>query len=116
MLIEIYDPAMCCSSGVCGPSVDPALVKLLDDINWLRDNGVRIRRYNLAQNPDSFVENETVTEELKKDPDCLPLMLADGAVVSKGTYLSRAELAELAGLEAPADDAGGGCCPGGCCG
>lgn len=23
MKIEVFDPPMCCSSGVCGPAVDP---------------------------------------------------------------------------------------------
>lgn len=116
MLIEIYDPAMCCSSGVCGTNVDPALVKLLDDIQWLRDGGVKVRRYNLAQNPDSFAKNETVTGELQKDPNCLPLVVVDGEIVSRGSYPDRSQLAELTGLELPPEGTGGCCCSGGCCG
>ena len=26
--IEIFDPAMCCSTGVCGPGVDPELLRM----------------------------------------------------------------------------------------
>ena len=26
--IEIFDPAMCCSTGVCGPSVNPELIRV----------------------------------------------------------------------------------------
>jgi len=35
--------------------------------------------------------------------DCLPLILVDGRVVSRGTYPERTELARLAGIEALAE-------------
>ncbi|MDH3390414.1 MAG: arsenic metallochaperone ArsD family protein, partial [Desulfobulbaceae bacterium] len=30
--IEIYDPPMCCPTGVCGPNVDPELVQFAADL------------------------------------------------------------------------------------
>lgn len=30
MKVEIYDPAMFCPSGLCGPAIDPVLVKIND--------------------------------------------------------------------------------------
>ena len=30
MKIDIYDPPMCCSSGLCGPTLDPMLVRVND--------------------------------------------------------------------------------------
>ncbi len=27
-VIEIFDPAMCCSTGVCGPSIDTELMRV----------------------------------------------------------------------------------------
>lgn len=100
MKIEIYDPPMCCSTGVCGPSVDPALVRFAADLDWLKRQGVAVERYNLSQQPAAFVENPVVKHTLTKEGnDCLPLTLADGAVVLKSRYPTREMLAEYAGLQ-----------------
>ncbi len=101
--IEVFDPAMCCSTGVCGPSVDPALVRFAADLDWLSGQGVTVERFNLAQQPGAFAERELVSEALRaKGEECLPLVLADGDVVSESRFVSRAELAGFAGLEQPA--------------
>lgn len=50
----VFDPALCCSTGVCGPEVDPALVSFAADLEWLRTRGVQVRRFNLAQEPGAF--------------------------------------------------------------
>lgn len=100
--IEVFDPALCCSTGVCGPSVDPALSQFAGDAEWLATQGVSVQRYNLAQQPGAFAEREIVREALNaKGEDCLPLILADGKVVSEGSYPDREQLAALAGLETP---------------
>jgi AhpD family alkylhydroperoxidase len=101
--IEVFDPAMCCSTGVCGPSVDPALVRFAADLDWLSGQGVTVERFNLAQQPGAFAERELVSEALRaKGEECLPLVLADGVVVSESRFVSRAELAGFAGVEQPA--------------
>lgn len=55
----IFDPAMCCSTGVCGPSVNPELLRVATTINVLKNKGVIIERYNLSQNPQAFIDNKT---------------------------------------------------------
>ena len=37
MKIEFFDPPMCCSTGVCGPTVDLTLVMVMDDIKRLKE-------------------------------------------------------------------------------
>lgn len=114
--LAVYDPPMCCSTGVCGPAVDPALPRLAADLDWLKRQGVAVERYNLAQQPQAFASNPTVTAALREHGnDCLPLILVDDRVVSCGTYPERDELARLAGLavvdEPGTVKAGGsGCC------
>ncbi len=98
--LEVFDPPMCCSTGVCGPKVDPALVQFAADFHWLAGQGVRVERYNLAQQPQAFAANETVKAALAQyGNDCLPLVLLNDAIVSKGRYPTRPELARLAGVE-----------------
>jgi len=97
--IEVYDPAMCCSTGVCGPVVDPVLPRFAADLDWLKAQGVTVERFNLAQQPGMFTKNEIVKGALTENgTDCLPLILVDGRIVSRGAYPTRDELAEFCGL------------------
>jgi hypothetical protein len=94
--LDIYDPPMCCSSGVCGPKVDPALPRFSGDLEWFKAQGVSVTRYNLVQQPMAFAEHAQVREALEKeDVACLPLILIDGVIVSRGTYPERDALAAL---------------------
>jgi hypothetical protein len=102
--IEVYDPPMCCSSGVCGPKVDKRLVRFQADLEWLRAQGVGVERFNPAQQYDAFARNALVVRTVnERGMECLPLILADGEIASQGTYPQRAELAAMAGLAAAPD-------------
>lgn len=99
--LAIYDPPMCCSTGVCGPVVDPTLPRVAADLDWLKRQGIEVERYNLAHEPQAFASNPVVTAALREHGnDCLPLVLVDGEVASRGTYPDRSELARLVGLNA----------------
>ena len=121
--IQIFDPALCCSSGVCGQDVDPALVSLAADLDWAKQQGVVIERFNLAQQPMDFVQNATVKAFLERSgAEALPLVLVNGEVALAGRYPNRAELTRWAGLVAPAATPAlaevapaGSCCSGGKC-
>ena len=87
MKVQVYDPPMCCSTGVCGPSVDPALVRFAADLAWLRESGVSVERFNLSQEPGAFAGNEAVKRSLEVEGEAaLPLIFKDGQVASKGKY------------------------------
>jgi Arsenical resistance operon protein ArsD len=95
MKIEIYDPAMCCSTGVCGPSVDPELVRMQEAVRQIQKQApeVKVERYGLSADPQAFVANSAVAELLKSEgPECLPLVFADENIVSKGRYPSNEQL------------------------
>ncbi|MBI5084177.1 MAG: arsenite efflux transporter metallochaperone ArsD [Acidobacteria bacterium] len=101
--LEVFDPPMCCPTGVCGPAVDPALARFAADLHWLAGEGVHVDRYNLSQQPQAFAANQAVKAALEEDGNaCLPLILMDGRVASKGGYPAREELARLCGLGATA--------------
>ncbi len=98
--LEVFDPPLCCSTGVCGPNVDPSLVRFASDFLWIAGQGVRAERYNLAKEPQAFAANETVKAALEQyGNECLPLILLNGAIVSRGRYPGRDELAKMAGLD-----------------
>ena len=106
-LVQIYDPAMCCSTGVCGPSIDPALARVAADLAWLTREGVRVERFNLSQEASAFAINSIVRRALhEQGPECLPMVLVDGVVFSQGKYPSRAMLARHLNLDLPAAPVG----------
>ncbi len=115
--IQIFDPALCCSTGVCGVEVDQALVSFAADVDWAKQNGAQVERFNLAQQPLAFAENATVKAFLERSgQEALPLILVDGEVALAGRYPNRAELARWAGITAvSAPPSQGGCCAGSRC-
>lgn len=120
MKLEIFDPAMCCSTGVCGVDVDPVLAQFAADLKWVEGHGVTVARYNLGQEPQAFAANPTVVKEMEGGMDRLPIVVIDGRIVSSGMYPSRQQLAQklniaLSTQEKPRVKAGGcGCAPGSC--
>ena len=85
--IQVYDKPMCCSTGVCGPQVDPVLPRFAADLQWLKSQGHRVERFNLAQQPAAFVQNPEVHQLLStQGTDCLPLIVVDGHIVSRRGY------------------------------
>ncbi len=101
--VRVFDPAMCCSSGICGPSVDPQLIRFAADLDWLKGQGVSVERFNLSQQPAAFAQEAAVKSALETQGDaCLPLVMVNGQVKSGGVYPSRDQLARWAGVGAPA--------------
>ena len=97
--MEIFDPPMCCSTGICGPAVDPVLVRFAADLEWLKKQGVEVNRFNLAQQPGAFAANPDVRKALALGGNaCLPLIMVDGTVASRGLYPNRQTLAAFAGI------------------
>ena len=76
--VEIFDPAMCCSTGVCGPSVDPELTRVASAVYSLEQKKFDITRYHLTNDPGQFAENEKITGVLQeKGPDAFPVILVN---------------------------------------
>ncbi|MCM3162293.1 arsenite efflux transporter metallochaperone ArsD [Metabacillus litoralis] len=99
MKVEIFDPAMCCSTGVCGPSVDPELTRVASAVYSLEKNGFEIKRYNLTGEPGAFAENNEVSKILaEKGPDALPITLVDNFIKKVGNYPTNDELSEWFGV------------------
>lgn len=121
--IQVFDKPMCCSTGVCGPKVDPVLPRFAADLAWLKSQGHQVERFNLAQQPAAFVQNSEVQQLLAtQGTECLPLITVDGRLLSRREYPSRDTLAKWVNSEVaieslPVDSAGSECCsPSGSCG
>ncbi|MFA6297519.1 MAG: arsenite efflux transporter metallochaperone ArsD [Nocardioides sp.] len=127
-VIRVYEPALCCNTGVCGPDLDQSLVDFTADLNHLAERGADIARHNLANDPGAFTTEEPVRTFLRvAGSEGLPLTTVDGVTVMTGTYPTREQLTRFAALaEEPAavpagvtelglTDSSGGCGPSGCC-
>jgi len=111
--VQIFDPAMCCSSGVCGTEVDQALVEFAVDVDWLRKQGVTVERFNLAQQPQAFASRAAIRNLLHAQGEAaLPVILVDDEIKHRGSpYPSRDQLAQWAGITpATTVPSQGGCC------
>ena len=129
--IHVFEPALCCNTGVCGPEVDQALVNFTADLNHLKNLGADVQRHNLANDPLAFASSDAVRAFLQvAGSDGLPLTLVDGLTVMTGTYPAREQLMRYAGLgtepqestaprgvtELVLTEKAGGCCGStGCC-
>ena len=111
--IQVFDPALCCSTGVCGVDVDQQLVGFSADVDWAKEKGAQIERFNLAQQPLVFAENPVVKAFLERSgADALPLILVDGEVALAGRYPNRFELSKWTGIPLIAEPAKSACCGG----
>ncbi|MEW6599335.1 MAG: arsenite efflux transporter metallochaperone ArsD [Nitrospirota bacterium] len=100
MKIEIYDPAMCCSSGLCGPNIDPVLLKINEAVMALKKQGVDVIRFNLAQQPKEFMANRMVADLLHKNgKKALPVTIIEGEVFKTGEYPLYEDLCDRLGIK-----------------
>lgn len=139
MQVRVFEPALCCNTGVCDPDTgfvtgaetDDSLVVFTADMAFVKSQNGDIERHNLANDPMAFVTSETAKTFLEvAGSGGLPLTTVDGVTVMTGTYPTREQLLKFAGLEAAApasaklltmidvnaDAAPGNVCgPSGCC-
>jgi arsenite methyltransferase len=125
--VELFEPAMCCQTGVCGPSVDQQLIDVREDLRWAEAQGAEVARHNLSSDPGAFVASPKVTGLMQAfGEDALPALVIDGDIALHGRYPSRDELSALltAGAKpvpepvvepSEGSDSGCGCGPSGCC-
>jgi hypothetical protein len=100
MKVEIYDPAMCCSSGLCGPVVDPVLVKVNEAMLALQKQNVEVVRFNLSQQPKDFMNNKTVVDLLHKNgKKVLPVTIVNGEVIKTEKYPTYEDLCRALEIE-----------------
>jgi len=127
--MSIYEPAMCCETGLCGVGVDPELLRISSVFSTLEKNGVIVKRYNLNNFPQEFMNNLEINKLINDDGvESLPATVVDGKIVKTKKYPTNVEIAELLEIptsyleseaskvkEAPKKQDGGCDCKGGCC-
>ncbi len=126
--MQIFEPAMCCSTGLCGVGVDPELLRISTVLNTMEKNGVKVERYNLSNAPQEFIKNKAVNNIIKaQGMEVLPLAVIDGEIIITGRYPSNEEFVKYLNIplsfvgekpkevQAAGNQNGGCCCSGGDC-
>lgn len=97
-IIEIYEPAGCCATS--SVVIDPNALHFNADIEWCRQLGFEVQRYNLLKNPQSFIRNLRIKEFLDvSGAQSLPVTLVNGVVALTGRLPNREELARWFGVK-----------------
>ena len=87
MKLELFEPSLCCESGVCGPEPDRVLIELQNTIQLLKKINIETKRYAINQAPMVFVQNTVVSDFIKANgASKLPLVLLDNKIIKSGGY------------------------------
>ncbi|MDD4376469.1 MAG: arsenite efflux transporter metallochaperone ArsD [Clostridia bacterium] len=98
--IKIYEPAMCCSTGLCGVNINKELLRVSTTINALQKKGVKIERYNLSNSPKEFISNKVVNEYINKNgTKALPVIIVNGEIVKMKAYPTNEEFEKWSGVK-----------------
>ncbi|EMA05617.1 Arsenical resistance operon trans-acting repressor ArsD [Haloarcula vallismortis] len=106
--LTLYEEAMCCSTGVCGPDPDDELVEVSAALDQLEDEyDVEVTRANMQHNIDQFLNTQRIYDMVQENgPSILPITVVDGDIVAKSEYLSYDELvSELSDTQSPPQEA-----------
>ena len=91
--VEIYDPPMCCSTGLCGPTLDQMLLDVSDMILALEEGGVAVDRYQMTTNPQKFMTNMEIMRLVREQQmAALPITAVNGQVIKVGAYPTLSEV------------------------
>ena len=91
--VEIFDTPMCCSTGLCGPSLDQTLLDVNDLVLALQTEGVTLGRYQMSSRPDAFLSSTDVMRLVReRNLEALPITMVGGRVIATGAYPSAAEV------------------------
>ncbi|ELZ29083.1 arsenic resistance protein ArsD [Halogeometricum pallidum JCM 14848] len=102
--VTIFESAMCCSTGVCGPDPDEELVAITRAVDKLDEeyDDVEVTRASLSQNIDAFLEHQEIYDTVQSEgPSILPITVVDDDVIAKGEYPSYEMLSETVESNSP---------------
>ncbi len=101
-IVQIFDPPMCCSTGLCGPTLDQTLLDVSDMILSLQTRGVSVERYQMTSHPSMFIQTPAVMALVRERAmEALPITLVHGQTIKVGAYPTLAEV--QAALDEPAN-------------
>ena len=99
--IEIFDPPLCCPTGLCGPVLDTTLLDISEAIVALQAEGRSVTRHMMAADPQAFMRNRDVYQLIReRQLEALPITVVRGRIVKTDAYPSLTELRGALAAEA----------------
>lgn len=94
-VMKIYDPTLCCATGLCGVDIDPELMRMAVVLETLKKKGIPVERFNLKDNPQTYVDTKVINDCLMKESaDVFPITTLDGEIVLKKSYPTNKQISE----------------------
>ncbi len=91
--VELFDPPMCCPTGLCGPTLDQTLLDVNEMILTLQRENLRVERYQMTNNPNAFLATSEVMKLVREQQmAALPITVVRGKVIKVGAYPTLAEI------------------------
>jgi len=91
--VEIFDPPLCCPTGLCGPALDQTLLDVNEMILRLQDEGVVVERYQMTSHPQAFLNNDAVMRLIREqEMAALPITVVSGEIIKVGVYPGLTEI------------------------
>ncbi|MCL5771103.1 MAG: arsenite efflux transporter metallochaperone ArsD [Actinobacteria bacterium] len=93
----IYEGAMCCPTGLCGPEPDKELIEFNETLKRISNefSDLKIIRASLLYNVKMFLENKEIFQLVKENgKEILPITVVNGKIIAKKRYLKFNELKE----------------------
>lgn len=85
--VQIFDPPMCCPTGLCGPALDQTLLDVNEMVQVLQQAGVQVERYQMASHPYVFMNQIEVMRLVReRHLAALPITIVQGQVIKVGAY------------------------------
>jgi hypothetical protein len=92
-VVELFDPPMCCPTGLCGPTLDQTLLDVNEMVLTLQAEGLKVERYQMIGHPQAFLSNPDVMRLVREQQmAALPITVVRGQVVKVGMYPTLAEI------------------------
>lgn len=96
--VEIFDPPMCCPTGLCGPVLDTTLLDLSEALLSLQADGLSVARHMMTSEPQAFMRNRAVYDLIRqRQLEVLPVTVVRGQVIKTAGYPSLDELRSALG-------------------
>ena len=91
--VELFDPPLCCSTGLCGPTLDQTLLDVSEMVLALKHENLRVARYQMTSHPNAFLGNVDVMKLVREQQmAALPITVVHGKVIKVGAYPTLAEV------------------------
>jgi hypothetical protein len=100
-VVEIFDPPMCCPTGLCGPTLDQTLLDVSEMIQNLQGRTISVQRYQMTSHPQAFLSNPEVMRLVREQQmEALPITVVHGKVIKSGAYPTLAEIEASLSMDA----------------